>query len=451
MNRSTSRRLPRRTVLGLIGGAAAVATTGCAREFRQASGGSVPAEFASRKHIVAWHSFGGNLEKALNQLVDEFHKSQSDIYVELQFQGSYEASQQKLAGAIIAKQIPDMTVLSEVTWRQMHLADALEPLEGYFSDAGISTGDYIKQFIDEGTVQGHLWWAPFARSTPMFYFNRSVLAKAGLPDRGPKTWDEYLEWAPDITGVTSPSGGQVSPLTLGGGYSAWYFQGNMWQWKGNYSDGLTIKLDEPAGLEAGQWIVDFIHKAKAAYLSANNQIDFGNGAAAATLMSTASLTRTQQLADASKFDLGTAFLPAHEAFGCPTGGSGWGIMTAAPDDRKKAAFEFISFLGKPENSAFWTIVSGYLPIVKAAQKDSRLVDLVKKNPNYSTSLRQLPKTAPQDLARLVIPDASNFMDNSFETLYSSNASVEDVFGRLAKKMRTRGGLIEENYHAHYDT
>lgn len=154
------------------------------------------------------------------------------------------------------------------------------------------TAKYVKQFIDEGTVQGHLWWAPFARSTPMFYFNRSVLSKAGLPDRGPKTWDEYLEWAPDIMGVTSPSGGQVSPLTLCGGYSAWYFQGNMWQWKGNYSDGLTIKLDEPAGLEAGQCIVDFIRKAKAAYLSANNQIDLGNGAATATLMNTASLTQT---------------------------------------------------------------------------------------------------------------------------------------------------------------
>ncbi len=35
-------------------------------------------------------------------------------------------------------------------------------------------------------------------------------------------------------------------------------------------------------------------------------------------------------------------------------------------------------------------------------------------------------------------------------LYSSDIPVEAVFGRLARKMRSRGSLIAENYHAHYD-
>jgi sn-glycerol 3-phosphate transport system substrate-binding protein len=223
----------------------------------------------------------------------------------------------------------------------------------------------------------------------------------------------------------------------------------MWQWNARYSDGLEIRMDSPEGIAAASWMANFIHRDKGAYLSASSSIDFGNQASSAALMSTASLAQTTELAKAGKFDLGTGFLPEHDEFGCPTGGSGWGIMTKAPTARKQAAFDFLKFLGKPENSARWTMATGYLPIVKKAQQDPRLTALVAKDPNFSTSLRQLPKTRTQDLARLVIPDASNFMDDAFETLYSSNISAERFFSRLAHKMRKKADLLAENFHAHY--
>jgi sn-glycerol 3-phosphate transport system substrate-binding protein len=87
--------------------------------------------------------------------------------------------------------------------------------------------------------------------------------------------------------------------------------------------------------------------------------------------------------------------------------------------------------------------------VKQAQQDRRLTELMRKDPNFSTSLRQLPRTRTQDLARLVIPDASNFMDDAFETLYSSGISPEQFLSRLAHKMRKKADLLAENFHAHY--
>lgn len=447
MSKINGTRFGRRVALGMLGAATAAVAAGCSDDYRQVDG-AVPAKYRKRQHLVAWHSFGGSSGEALVKMVNAFNDSQTDIFIEPQFQGSYEDTQQKLSAAIIARQIPDLTVLSEVTWRAMHLADALEPLEGYFDDT-LKPGDYIEQFITEGTVKDHIWWLPFARSTPLFYFNRSVFESAGLPDRAPKTWDEFKQWAPEIKKVQT-AGGKVTPLALDGSYSAWYFQGNMWQWKARYSDALDILLDSPEGIAAATWMADFVHKDKAAYLSAKSSIDFGNQAASAALMSTASLAQTTELAKASKFDLGTGFMPEHDAFGCPTGGSGWGIMANAPAGRKQAAFEFLKFLGKPENSATWTMATGYLPIVKKAQQDPRLVELVGKDPNFSTSLKQLPKTKTQDLARLVIPDASNFMDDAFETLYSSNIAPDRFFRQLAKKMRRKAELLEENFRAHYE-
>ena len=439
-------RFGRRGMLGLLGGAAAAMAAGCSRDFSQV-GGSMPGKYRNRLHLVAWHSFGGSTGLALQKLVDAFNSSQSDIFVETQFQGSYEDTQQKLSATIIARQIPDLTVLSEVTWRAMHLADALEPLNDYFDDE-LQPDDYIEQFITEGTVRDKIWWLPFARSTPLFYYNKSVFTKAGLSGDAPKTWDEFREWAPEIKKVKIGKS-NVMPLALDGGYSAWYFQGNLWQWKARYSDQLDILLDSPEGIAAYTWMSDFVHKDKAAYLSAKSSIDFGNQAAGAALMSTASLAQTTELAKTSKFELGTGFMPEHDQFGCPTGGSGWGILAKAPTERKQAAFEFLKFLGKPENSASWTMATGYLPIVTKAQQDPRLVSLIKKDANFSTSLRQLPKTKTQDLARLVIPDASNFMDEAFETLYSSNISPEKFAAQLAKKMRRKADLLADNFHAHY--
>jgi sn-glycerol 3-phosphate transport system substrate-binding protein len=136
----------RRGILAAAGLTGAAVLSGCGRQFEQTTG-EVPDEYGRRERLVLWHAFAAGNLKALQTLTDKFNESQSDIYVELQFQGTYEQTMQKLAAGIVAKQVPDLVVLSEITWRKMHLADALEPYNDYF-DADLSPDNYIDQFID---------------------------------------------------------------------------------------------------------------------------------------------------------------------------------------------------------------------------------------------------------------------------------------------------------------
>ncbi len=188
----------------------------------------------------------------------------------------------------------------------------------------------------------------------------------------------------------------------------------------------------------------------AAYLSQTPDVDFGNGVTACTLLSTGSLKNTSELAKAGGFEVGTGFLLEHEgALGCTTGGSGFGILRNAPKERQQAAFEFMKFLAQPTKSAEWTMASGYLPVVKAAQQDPALVKLTEDDPNFSTALQQLPSTQPQDLVRPLVSNAGYMMDVGLQKLYSSNLSVEAVFGRLQKQLQSRANLIRESYTDHY--
>jgi sn-glycerol 3-phosphate transport system substrate-binding protein len=437
----------RRRLLAGVTGAAALLAAGCGSDVVKQVGGSVPAEFAGRTHIVVWHSFGAGPRDALNALIEEFHQAQSDVYVEAQFQGTYEATQQKLAAGVIARQIPDLCTLSEITWRKMHLADTLEPLNDYF-DTEFKPTVYTDQFIAEGTVQDTIWWIPFARSTPLFYFNRDVFAAAGLPDRAPHTWSEFRDWAPKIMEQRS-HGGSIKAAALGAIYASWTFQSNIWAWGGHWSNGLDVTMDQPAALDAVKWMVDFVRTDRAAYLSQTPDVDFGNGVAATAQLSTGSLKNVTQLAAASKFRLGTGFMPSEKQFGCPTGGSGWGLMRDSTPERKQAAFAFIRFLAQPAKAAQWSMATGYLPIVKAAQDEPGLKKLASTDPNFGTSLRQLPKTKPQDLVRPVVSNAGIMMDSALQKLYSSDADVDDLMGRLAKQLTSRAELISKSYEAHY--
>lgn len=437
------RALTRRQLLALVGGGSLAAlAAGCSGEKSQVAA-SVPKQYGGRTVVVWWHSFAAPLADTVQELADEFNDAQSDIFVAPQFQGGYEETMQKTAAAIIAGKIPDLVILSEVTWRKMHIADQLEPLNDYFDDE-LNASVYRDVFIDEGTIQGTTWWVPFARSTPLFYYNREMFDQAGLDVEGPRRWEELREWAPALKGLQS----KPKVMAFGAIYASWPFQGNVWQWGGHYSDGLRITLDSEECLAAANWLVDFIRKDGNGYLTQTDTVDFSNGIVACFQGSTGGLAN---VTEQSKFDVGTTFLLEHDGFGCPTGGSGLGILRSATKERKEAAFQFLKFLARPEKSAKWTIASGYMPVVNAASDVPELVKLTKSDPNRMTALRQLPKTKPQDLVRPLVNNAGYMLDVGLQQLYSSDKSVEDVFGRLNDQLQSRADLIEEAYEQHYGT
>ncbi len=386
----------------------------------------------SKVDITYWGSFSGNLGEAEQKMVNDFNASQQDVNVNYQFQGSYEETAQKLTAALQARTAPDVSLLSDVWWFKFYLAKALAPLNDLFAGASVDTTDFVDVLLQEGTRKGMTYWVPFARSTPLFYYNKDAWAEAGLPDRGPETWDEMTEWAPKLVQM---EGDQIKRAAFAhpgaASYVAWLFQGVVWQFNGSYSDpDFTIRITEPNAVTAGQFyqktMVD-----KWATAPKDVQQDFVTGLTASAMLSTGSLNGVLQNA---KFNVGTAFLPKKESFGCPTGGSGLAILAGAPAERQQAAMKFIDYCTNTNGTIAWSQNTGYMPVRKSAATDPKMVEFFGTKPNFKTAVDQLPNTKPQDAARVFIPNGDQIIGKGMERILVGGEQVEPVFADVAKTL-----------------
>ncbi len=388
----------------------------------------------STVRVLYWGSFSGNLGEAEQGMVKRFNESQQGVVVDYQYQGSYEETAQKLTQALAAGTTPDIVLLSDVWWFKFYLNDVLQPLSEFFRAAGITTSDYVDPLIAEGTRRGEIYWVPFARSTPIFYYNKQIWQEAGLPDRGPKTWDEFVEWVPKLVrkeGSNTTRYAFAHPSAAS--YIAWLFQPVTWQWGGRYSDpDFTIRIQEPPAVEAARFYA--LRSVEDGWAVASKDVvaDFVNGVAAAMMASTASL---RGITNSAAFPVGTAFLPEGPAgFGCCTGGSGLAILKNKSREVQQAAFQYLAFATSPEQTMWWSQNTGYMPVRKSAIASAEMERFYQENPNFKTAVEQLPKTRQQDAARVWIPNGDQIIGKGLERITVQQEDPAAVFADVAQTL-----------------
>lgn len=376
--------------------------------------------------LTVWSSFSGKNGEAETELVKRFNESQSNVVVDYQFQGNYEETAQKVTAALQARTAPDVSLLSDVWWFKFYLSQNLLPLDDLLSAQNIDLADYQDSLINEGVRQGKHYWMPFARSTPLFYYNKEKWAAAGLPDRGPETWDEFVEWAPTLL---QKEGDELKVSAFahpdGASYIAWLFQGVAWQFNGSYSDpDFTMRMTDEATLEAGQFYKDTVHNYGWAVPSKDISSDFINGLTAASMMSTGSMGGIKANAT---FEFGTAFLPKKYQFGCCTGGAGLAILASTPAEKQEAAMSYIAFVSNPENTTYWAQNTGYMPVRKSALQSEAMQSYFVEFPQFKTATEQLALTRPQDAARVFVPNGDQIIGSALERITVQSDDVAVAF------------------------
>ena len=415
--------LTRRGFLGLAGaagvaaGLAACAGSGSSPTSSGAGGGG-PIQF--------WSNHPGTSKDTETKIIEAFQKANPGFTVSLIDGGkNYEEVAQKFNAALAGGQLPDVIVASDVTWFNFALNKQLAPLDDLLSAAGLKTDDYVDALYNDYKFNGKHYALPFARSTPLFYYNKAMWSAAGLPDRGPATWEEFKEWAPKLAAAI---GADKVPLQMadGSNYLDWYFQNMAWSMGGQMSKEWTATASDPKTVAAGTFLQD-LAKNKWVKFSKSPDAEFSAGIAACALQSTGTLGGITKNA---KFDFGTAFLPGDGA--CPTGGAGVAIPAGLSDERKKNAVKFIEYLTNVESTVTFTQATGYMPVRKSALDNEAEKAFLEKNPRAKVAVQQLAKTRSQDNARVLVPGGGARIGKALDQI-AQGQDVATVFAALDKE------------------
>ncbi len=438
----TRTKINRRSIIKGAAGAGAAAAVGT----RASSAFAAPAVIQSGPvEVTWWASQSGVNGEAEQELVKRFNESQTDVKVNYEFQGTYEETAQKLTAALQARQVPEIATLSDVWWFKFYLNQAIAPLSDYVEANGVEVDDYFEPLWNEGVRQDVQYWIPMARSTPLFYYNKDAFAEAGVDESVVANWDSFVE---NADALMVKEGDKTTRYAFGhpnaASYNAWLFQGVIWQYKGAYSDeDFNILIDEPEGVEAGNFFRASIEDGWAT-ATEDHVNDFNTGLFTAIMASTGSMGGVR---DNATFEWGTAFLPEKYQFGCPTGGSGLSILASAEDAKKEAAFKFIEFATSPESQIYWSQTTGYMSVRKSAVDSDEMKTFYEDFPQAKTAIDQLPKTAPQDEARVFIPNGDQIIGSGLEQITVNMVDAADAFADVKATLEEEAQPVIEQLKA----
>lgn len=132
-----------------------------------------------------------------------------------------------------------------------------EPLEEYL--AVKDWRDFFSAGIDPVTFDGHIMMLPRYFDARLLYYNTEMFQKAGL-SRPPTNWQELVDFGQKLTDAPK----QYGYVTCGRGDPVLRcYSDFLWQAGGEFLDtDMKPIFNNPAGVEALQFMVDLIHKYK---------------------------------------------------------------------------------------------------------------------------------------------------------------------------------------------
>ncbi|CAM3769142.1 ABC transporter substrate-binding protein [Isoptericola cucumis] len=441
MSHTPARRA--RTAAAALAAVAALGLTACAGPSVGATSDDASADAEAvdwsqvepATEITWWSNHPGQSQDLEKQYIEEF-EAETGISVDLVTAGAdYDEVAQRFQAASQTDELPDLVIASDVWWFRYHLNDQIMPVDDVMEHLDADAADFQPALYADYEYDDQHWAVPYARSTPLFYYNKDLWKAAGLPDRGPKTWAELEKWDRSLKKET-PKDGSTFGLSTGPSWGAWWFENMIWGTGGAYSDGFDLTLDTPEALAGGEFVHDLFHTSGVATLSADdNMADFSSGVIASTIGSTGSL---KGALDAASFEVGTAYLPdGPQGGGTPTGGTGLAIPSSKTPEEQLAAAMFLEFLTNTENTAEFSQATGYMPVRTSAVESDAMQRTYAETPQFRTAVDQLAdKARVQDDVRVFVPGADALLNEALEQIVIEGTDPKAAFESITPRIET---------------
>ena len=371
-------------------------------KLRTVLAGLVAAALVATTQAAAWAkteltmyypiAVGGPLTKIVDGMVADFMKENPDVAVNAIYAGNYNDARIKALAALNSGEPAQLSVMFSIDIYELIEQDAIVAFDDVVEtdDEKAWLNSFYPTLMENGRTAGKTWGIPFQRSTIVMYFNKDAFREAGLdPEVAPQNWTEMVDMSKKLTKPDGSRWGVMIPST---GYPYWMFGALAMQNDQVLmnADGNETYFDDPAVIEAlAFWkALGTEHKVmpEGALEWGTLRQNFLEGKTAIMWHSTGNLTAVK---DNATFDFGVAMLPAHQRRGTPTGGGNFYIFKKTTPEERKAAMRLIKFMTSPEQSARWSIATGYMGVSPAAYETEALREYVKSFPYAAVARDQL--------------------------------------------------------------
>ncbi len=319
------------------------------------------------------------------QSLSETYTKQTGVKVDLQVI-DWNSIDQQVSTMLQNNQPPDVLNLNSFS---SYARDGLL----YTADEVLSPrtkADFLDAFVQGGQYQGTLYGLPILSSARAFFYNRALLARAGLAGP-PRTWDELVQAARKIQALGGGTIGYALPLGPEEAQAEW----SIWMWNngGDWKSGDRWTIDSDRNVQTLSFLADLANKHKVTQVNPGktNRTDgafqlFKDGKVG-MVMGFSPLAA--QLDAEGKVDYGVGEMPTNTGTSITLAVEDY-LMAFKRKGNQESVRKFLDLYYQPENITRWIAAEGFLPVTKSGLEQMR------SNPKLAPYLAALPnaKLAP---------------------------------------------------------
>ena len=406
---------------------------------------TVAAPVAAQTDIQFWHAMGGRLGEVVEEIATKYNASQDTYNLVPTYKGGYEDTMTAGIAAFRAKQQPNIIQIFDAGAATIiNAKGATIPIEDLMAEhsGGFNGEDYIegvRYFYADS--DGKMIGMPFNSSTPLLYYNKDILSKAGI-DAPPATWEEFEAMAPKIK--------EAGYQALAQSHSPWIFSENFHSRHNlqlatgnNGYDSTDVKILYNNDEMKMHWskVKEWLDNDWYGFYGrgwGDNQDAFVQQKVAMWLGSSGSFGG---LSKSAEFEFGASYLPywksiIEEPKGTFIGGAALFAMAGKPDEENKGVADFMAFLTSPEMQYFWHKETGYVPITNAAYDLAKSDGYYESTPDAEVGILQLSQpggewTKGYRLGFYV--QIREAMYKQYDNIFSGASSVDAAFDAMEEE------------------
>ena len=358
--------------------------------------------------IEFWHTRGsGKNYDQLKDSVDLFNSTigaEKGIIISETYQGSYAQSVPKLQ---LASQSGEQPVVFVVAGDYVStllddglLSDMMPYIE---ASEDFDLNNIFDSLLEmPGNEDGQIHSLPYIKSTPVFYYNKTMADAKGLTP--PTTVEEMEEFCKALHEV-DPATGEVKVWGFTMYNNISYVLGNfLCQLDGPFlgEGGTAPCLDgtlEKALTDWDRWVAEgWCRPFESTNPNDVTKEMFAQGRMASFVLSCASIANVEKSAKDAGFELGISNFPTYDRDNPVSiiGGGELALISGEnTEEQKQAGWEFIKFLLTDDRVADNAVRTGYLPITKSVADTDEMQTFWEENPIYKVGYDQLNNAIPE--------------------------------------------------------